>query len=115
MDQHSSAENISTRLSERIAERIRDNNGSLPFDQYMEMALYEPGLGYYVNGTRKFGESGDFVTAPELSPLFSHCLARQCAEVLSKMEHPVILEFGAGTGIMAAELLLELERLDQLP
>jgi SAM-dependent MidA family methyltransferase len=80
----------------------------------MKLALYAPGLGYYSAGTRKFGAAGDFITAPELSPLFSRCLARQCAEVLSSSGGD-ILEFGAGSGSMAAELLLELEHLASLP
>ncbi len=95
---------------------IDDAGGWIPFSRYMEMALYEPGLGYYVAGQQKFGAAGDFVTAPEISPLFSRALAWQCAEVL-RMQQSVacILELGAGSGIMAAEMLAELERLDCLP
>ncbi|MGM0593848.1 MAG: class I SAM-dependent methyltransferase, partial [Pseudomonadota bacterium] len=78
-------------------------------------ALYAPGLGYYSAGSGKFGEAGDFVTAPELSPLFSRCLARQCAEVLAGIGGGEILEFGAGSGVMAADILAELARLEQLP
>ena len=63
----------------RLTAQIESAGGALPFDRYMETVLYEPGLGYYVNGRRKFGEAGDFVTAPEVSPLFSRCLARQVA------------------------------------
>src|SRR5262245_60631133 len=81
----------------------------------MEMALYEPGLGYYAAGASKFGGAGDFVTAPELSPLFSRCLAAQCADVLAAVAGGDILEVGAGTGVMAAEILNELEQLDRLP
>jgi SAM-dependent MidA family methyltransferase len=81
----------------------------------MEMALYEPGLGYYVAGMRKLGAGGDFVTAPEISPLFSQCIAHQCAGVLSRIQSGDILEMGAGTGNMACDILLELERTGSLP
>jgi len=81
----------------------------------MQRALYTPQLGYYSSSLRKFGKSGDFVTAPEISPLFSQCLARQCQQVLSHLEQGIILEFGAGSGVMAAELLKELQQLDSLP
>lgn len=106
----------SEKLQQRIIEAIDAAGGVLGFDRYMEMALYEPGLGYYVSGTRKLGADGDFVTAPEISPLFSRCLARQCAEVLRLQPTAAcILEFGAGTGAMAADILAELEQLDCLP
>ena len=84
----------------------------------MAMVLFEPGLGYYVSGSQKFGASGDFVTAPEISPLFSYCLARQCVEIFAFMGadcEKSVLEFGAGTGIMAADILLEMEKLGRLP
>ena len=92
--------------------------GELSFARYMELALYEPGLGYYSAGSRKFGEGGDFVTAPEISPLFSRCAARQCAQVLAAIggsEQRTILELGAGSGAMAADILAELSALDCLP
>ena len=81
----------------------------------MEMALYEPRLGYYVAGMRKIGKSGDFVTAPEISPLFSHCLANQCQQVLQSLTQGSILELGAGSGIMAADMLQHLEAAHCLP
>jgi SAM-dependent MidA family methyltransferase len=102
-------------LLQKIRAAIRDAGGSLPFDRFMQMALYEPGLGYYSGGLRKFGEQGDFVTAPEVSSLFSRTLARSCKVVLQGMQVPEILEFGAGTGTMAADILLELESQDCLP
>ena len=105
----------SRRLVERIREEIRAAGGALPFARYMELALYAPGLGYYSAGARKFGAAGDFITAPELSPLFSRCLARQCAEVLGVVPQGSILELGAGSGVMAADMLLELQALDRLP
>ena len=101
-------------LVEHIREEIAQR-GPIPFSRFMELALYTPGLGYYSAGARKFGAEGDFVTAPELSPLFSRCLARQCAEVLEALGGGDILEFGAGSGVMAADILLELERLGRLP
>jgi SAM-dependent MidA family methyltransferase len=96
------------RLSERLCGRIRariDAAGPIPFSEYMEMALYEPGLGYYSAGLRKFGTGGDFVTAPELGNAFAGCLARQVAEVADGLDGYSILEIGAGNGSLAAGLL----------
>ena len=81
----------------------------------MELALYAPGLGYYVAGAAKFGPGGDFVTAPEISPLFGRCLATQCAEVLERLGGGDLLELGAGSGALAEQLLGELQRLGALP
>ena len=75
----------SDRLAERIRGAIRDE-GPIPFSRYMEMALYEPGLGYYSAGLHKLGQSGDFVTAPELGELFAACLARQVGELAAAVE-----------------------------
>ncbi len=105
----------SERLVDRIREEIEAAGGRLPFDRYMELALYAPGLGYYAAGARKFGEAGDFVTAPELSPLFARCLARQCKQVFEQLGGGDILEFGAGSGVMAADILLELKQFQSLP
>jgi SAM-dependent MidA family methyltransferase len=102
-------------MRECLVDAVADAGGALPFDRYMDLALYAPGLGYYVNGSRKLGEAGDFVTAPEVSPLFGRCLAGQVAECLQRLDGAVVIEFGAGTGRMAADVLLELQRLDQLP
>ncbi len=102
-------------VSAYIQAVIEQAGGSIPFQQFMQHALYAPRLGYYRAGLRKFGADGDFVTAPELSPLFSHCLARQCAEIFATIPQPSILEFGAGSGVMAADILAELERLESLP
>lgn len=109
------ARSHSQRLQELICAEIRANGGALDFARYMELALYAPGLGYYSAGSRKFGAAGDFVTAPEISPLFSRCLARQCRQILADIGGGDILEFGAGSGVMAADVLLELERLESLP
>lgn len=105
----------SRRLAHRIWEEIDVCGGWLSFERFMEMALYEPGLGYYSAGASKFGVSGDFVTAPEVSPLFSRCLATQCGEILQQVGGGAILEFGAGSGVMAADLLNELAAQRCLP
>ena len=74
---------LSLELSSRIRAELRET-GPMPFSRYMEMALYEPGLGYYSAGLHKFGETGDFVTAPELGSLFAACLARQVADTIAR-------------------------------
>jgi len=102
-------------LVEHIAAAIEAAGGFLPFHRYMEMALYAPGLGYYSAGAHKLGAGGDFTTAPELSPLFSRCLARQAREILAALGGGAVLEFGAGSGAMAEAVLDELARLDALP
>jgi SAM-dependent MidA family methyltransferase len=101
---------LSRRLGQRIVERI-ERDGPLPFDEYMKLALYEPGLGYYVNGLHKFGGGGDFVTAPEQGGLFAEGIARQCDEVAERLgEDWVVFELGAGSGALAAALLQALDR-----
>ncbi len=96
-------------LLKRILDEIQRNKGQISFVDYMRLALYAPGLGYYSAGATKFGMSGDFVTAPLLSPLFSECLSRQCQEILDCLQGASILEIGAGTGQMAADILISLE------
>ncbi|WP_303908538.1 class I SAM-dependent methyltransferase [Thiohalomonas denitrificans] len=106
---------VSDRLCAAIREEIRRaKNARVSFARFMELALYAPGMGYYSAGSRKFGEAGDFVTAPELTPLFSRCIAHQSAEILGRTGGDV-LEFGAGSGVMAADILAELERIGSLP
>ncbi len=102
-------------LLKHIQQAIQAQAGSLSFRDYMHMALYQAGLGYYVAGQHKLGKGGDFTTAAELSPLFSQCLAEQCAQVLAALGQGDILELGAGSGVMAAGILLHLETLKQLP
>ena len=97
------------RLQAHIAAEIAAAGGMLPFDRYMELALYAPGLGYYAAGARKLGPDGDFVTAPEVSPLFGRCVAAQCAQILDALGGGDLLEFGAGTGALAAELITTLD------
>lgn len=103
------------RVVQRIRERIVDAGGWLPFEDYMQLALYEPGLGYYSAGSHKLGAGGDFTTAPEISPLFGQCLARQCAQVLAGMEGGDILEVGAGSGRLAFDVLTALSAQGALP
>ncbi|MFB3081033.1 MAG: SAM-dependent methyltransferase, partial [Nitrosomonadaceae bacterium] len=100
-----------------ICAEIATAEGWIPFTRYMELAIYAPGMGYYCSGAAKFGGAGDFVTAPEISPLFGRAIARQGAQVLECMgeDSGDILEFGAGTGKLALDLLLELEKLERLP
>jgi len=90
-------------------------NGPLPFATFMQEVLYAPDLGYYVTGHAKLGQGGDFVTAPEISPLFSYCIARQCQEILMELNGGEVLEFGAGSGKMALDILRFLEREHTLP
>ncbi|MGE5170555.1 MAG: class I SAM-dependent methyltransferase [Rudaea sp.] len=104
--------------SERVVAHIRAAidaaGGFVPFSRYMELALYAPGLGYYVSGRRKFGPGGDFVTAPELSPLYGAALARQLAPIL-RATRGEIVELGAGSGALAASLLRALAGTEGAP
>lgn len=105
----------SARLEARVREEIARSGGWISFARFMQIALYEPGLGYYSAGARKLGAAGDFVTAPEVAPVFSRCVAAQCEEVLRSLGGGDVLELGAGSGVMAVELLGELARRDCLP
>lgn len=105
---------LSARLDTLIRENIAAAGGWISFARYMELALYEPGLGYYSAGSRKLGAAGDFITAPELSPLFGRVLARQIAPLVGAGIDDII-ELGAGSGALAAALLAELAALDRLP
>ena len=104
-------------LAALIAREIEAAGGWLPFDRFMQLALYAPGLGYYAHGSRKFGplarDGSDFVTAPELSPLFGQTLAVQVAEALQQTGTDEVWEFGAGSGALAEQVLGELARLGQ--
>ncbi|MDR1889989.1 MAG: SAM-dependent methyltransferase [Zoogloeaceae bacterium] len=104
----------SQQLLAEIFRRIAVAGGWLSFADFMAIALYAPGLGYYAAGARKFGAAGDFVTAPELTPLFAQAIARQAAQIMS-MSAPRILEAGAGSGRLAADLLRALETQNALP
>jgi len=104
----------SERLVARIVRQIEAADGWIGFDRFMQLALYEPGLGYYAAKPAKFGPQGDFVTAPEISPLFARALAAQVAEAFEHLP-PRLLEFGAGSGALAAGLIEELDRLGAAP
>jgi len=103
------------RVREHLQAAIRAAGGWLPFDEYMALALYAPGLGYYSAGARKLGAGGDFTTAPEISPLFGRCLARHCAQVLDELGGGDVLEVGAGTGRLAFDVLSALHEAGRLP
>ena len=117
-----SAESLeySQQLSDLVQQEMAKAGGWLSFSDFMHMALYTPALGYYSGGLTKFGSDesggGDFVTAPQISPLFAQSLARQVGQVLSSVSRDAnVLELGAGTGKLAADLLLALDELNQLP
>jgi SAM-dependent MidA family methyltransferase len=105
----------SKKLIDFIRQDIQQNCGKIPFSRFMQHALYAPSLGYYSAGLHKFGQDGDFITAPEISPLFSRCLAHFYHLTQCLPQTQDILEFGAGSGIMAADILHTLEQLDRLP
>lgn len=111
-----SAEAIATsyKLSRQICQKIKQQDGALAFSQFMKMALYQPSLGYYSAGSRKFGQAGDFVTAPEISSLFGRSISNQIAQVFETQSKQV-LEIGAGSGKLMCDILLELEAQDRLP
>jgi len=104
----------SQRVVAHLQKLIQHAGGWISFAQYMEAALYTPGLGYYAAGATKLGAAGDFVTAPEMTPLFGRTLAHEMAPVLKQTDGEV-LELGAGSGKLAVDVLGELERLDALP
>ena len=111
------ARTASDMLHEIIAAEITARGGWISFARYMELALYEPGLGYYAGGAQKFGDhaaGGDFLTAPEITPLFAGALARQVTQVLAASD-PFVIEVGAGSGRLAADLLPALDALGCLP
>ena len=102
----------SARVRDYLHEKIADAGGHISFAEFMHEALYAPGLGYYTAGSAKFGADGDFVTAPEVSPVFGRVLARQCAEVLGEIDNGEVLEIGAGSGRLAVDMLSAFDALD---
>ncbi len=100
----------SSLLIEYIVDKIKQQNGVIAFSEYMNHLLYAPGLGYYSAGLAKFGKQGDFVTAPEISPLFGHSLANQCQQIFEQGCAPRILEFGAGSGKLCLHILEQLNK-----
>lgn len=105
----------SERLRAAIAAHIREQGGYIPFYRFMELAMYAPGLGYYSAGATKFGEAGDFITAPELGTLFGVCLGNAAAKALSQLEAPDWVELGGGSGALAEVLLQHWQMLGSLP
>ncbi|HEX7641825.1 MAG TPA: SAM-dependent methyltransferase [Burkholderiaceae bacterium] len=99
---------VSAALQQRIAEDIRQSGGWISFARYMELALYAPGLGYYSGGAAKLGKDGDFTTAPEITPLFGKTLANLAVDLMAQTA-PRLMEFGAGTGRLAFDILTELK------
>ena len=108
----------SAALTARLRERLQPT-GSISFAEYMHRALYEPDYGYYMAAAKKFGAKGDFITAPEVSPLFGDCLANYCAKIFQQLrdleQNKTIVEIGAGSGILAADILTRLAALDCVP
>lgn len=98
-------QDLTDELDAIIRREIENNGGVIPFSRYMELALYQPSLGYYSNQLFKFGAKGDFVTAPLISSLFGHLISRQLLELFSFGVKPQVLEFGAGNGKLAADIL----------
>lgn len=105
----------STQLTQLIRAHILESAGGISFADFMHYALYTPELGYYSGCATKLGHNGDFITAPEITPLFARCIAKQCHAILQQLTQGSILELGAGSGRFAKDLLLELERLGLLP
>jgi SAM-dependent MidA family methyltransferase len=105
----------SRRLRALIERRIVQAGGAIPFDEYMRVVLYESGLGYYMAGSSKLGPGGDFITAPEISPLLAQGLAAQCAAALEALDGGGLIEFGAGSGGLAVDLVRALEARRCLP
>ncbi len=104
----------SENLAALIRADIADHDGWIPFERYMMLTLYAPGLGYYSAGAKKIGKDGDFITAPEISALYGQSIAQCAADVIAQTSGD-ILEFGAGSGKLALDILSELQQLNQLP
>ncbi len=108
---------LSTQLVMNLSDLIHKQLelSDLPFVEFMQQALYTPGLGYYCCGSEKFGAKGDFITAPELTPLFGQTLANQCQQILPNLVEPSLFEFGAGSGRLCIDILRALNELSCLP
>lgn len=105
----------SNQLNNIILQNIKDNANWLSFRDFMNLALYHPQYGYYTSGSKKIGQNGDFITAPELGPLFTYGIKQQIAPILNNNPDFDILEFGAGTGKLAEDLLRHLDSTNNLP
>lgn len=104
----------STALTEFIRQEIATHGGPISFARFMELALYHPDYGYYNNPNFTLGSKGDFTTSPEISPLFAQCFAAQCLQIFKHIKTKIILELGAGTGRLAADLLLSLSQTNDI-
>jgi SAM-dependent MidA family methyltransferase len=102
-------------LREIIQQKIQQHNGQITFADFMQLALYHPTHGYYQNPDFEFGKQGDFTTAPEISPLFAYCFAKQCRQIFETLSQTNILELGAGSGRFALDILTHLEAIHALP
>jgi SAM-dependent MidA family methyltransferase len=103
-------------FSKVLKDFIREQHGAIPFSRFMELALYAPGMGYYSAGAHKFGADGDFITAPELGPVFAHCVARFAAKVFAQLSgDKVFFEIGGGSGAFAEHCLQALHANHTLP
>jgi len=109
------ASDISSELTQRVKTKIKENGSPIAFEAFMQMALYEPQLGYYQNNLHKFGEKGDFITAPEMGSLFAECIANSVIDTLNNDGLNSILEIGAGSGRLAVDLLKSLKHQNSLP
>ncbi len=101
-------------LSRCLQQEIQQQK-AISFARFMELALYHPDFGYYFADTIDIGRQGDFITAPEISPLFAQCIAKQVSQIKTELQEGSVLELGAGTGRLASDLLLELDKLKSLP
>lgn len=111
----STAQHHSLQLLDIIKSTIAASPDGISFADYMQLCLYTPGLGYYSAGSHKLGQGGDFTTAPEISSLFSQALARHIEDALRQCSQRYLIEFGAGSGQMALDILLALQQRDGLP
>ncbi len=98
-----------------LTQAMAKHGGHITFDEFMHIAMFAPGRGYYDSMNRIFGDGGDFTTAPEISPLFGQCIAQQIMQIMEHMGQTDVLEFGAGSGILAETILLELDKHERLP
>ena len=105
---HSDPQQLSLALIEQIRDQIIAQ-GSISFHQYMRMALYQPGLGYYSGGLHKIGSQGDFITASTIGQLFAKTISQQFIEIMQNLSQPVIVELGAGTGQFAHDVPTDFE------
>lgn len=105
----------SQQLQKKIASYIKHNGGAIPFSEFMQQALYTPKLGYYTSDIEKFGQSGDFITAPKISPLFAECIAKAISPTIDNIESCCIIEIGPGDGTMACQILKYLAKKNRLP